>query len=470
MITSSDIQKILFEASNILQGIHMVERRDCLLRLLLFKRLSDISDNTKKQPFSVPIPWSEIEEIKERKNKDLAEALDAALIDVESANPMLEGVFTSLGKGYWSKFEKETLKELFHCFSQINLSSQNLQYLGALGDVCSDTLEWFASESRTYGDRYISHQVAQLIVKIMNPQADFQICDPVCGSGELLAECAQYIVDELADLSKVRLFGQEENVNLARIATINLILHGISNFNIQLGDVIESPKFVQNNALSQFDIVLTNPPFNLSYLEDKIQQEDVYQRFSYGIPSNGLGNLLFIQHIISSLKATGRAAVLMPHGVLSNRGEGEIRQKIIDEDVIEAIIGLPPKLFYNTTIPVVLMILNRSKSNKQKILFIDARNEYKSNKIKNLLLSEHTDRIIDTYRNFKTEENYSKIVQLKDIAEKGYDLSIGHYVILQKKEDLDIDQEVSELRKLEAERGRLEIVLDECLQALGIDL
>lgn len=195
------------------------------------------------------------------------------------------------------------------------------------------------------------------------------------------------------------------------------------------------------------------------------------KRFDYGIPGNGIGNYLFIQHILSSLGKQGKASVILPRGVLSREGdEGQIRKKIIEDDLIEAVIEIAPKLFYNVSIPVVIMIFNRNKYHKNKILFIDASREYEAKRGQNFLQPEHIDRIVCAYRSLEDEEGFAKIVSIEEIAKKNYNLSVDYYVIPPADEKIDISVEVSNLHRLEAERSELETKIDDYLRALGIKL
>jgi type I restriction enzyme M protein len=469
MLNSSDMNRILLEANDILKGTYPSERMECLLRLFLFKRLSDISDGTAEKVFTIPshLRWSVMEGIQQ----DFAQKLGETLRDIEESNSNFKGVFMPSGINYWSKFDNATMQRLIRCFSNLNLSNQNLNS-ELLGSVCEDLIEQYISAEGMVRTRHPPRQVTQLIVKLIKPTQGSQICDPACGSGELLVECVRYIRQNSEDPLRAGLFGQEANINLAAITKINLILNDVNNFDVQLGDVVLNPKFVHTESLRQFDIVVTNPPFNLKYTVDSVNQ-DSYKRFPLGVDSGRSGNFLLIQHILSSLNETGRAAVLLPHGALSNREEQQIRKDIIKKDLVEAVIGLAPRLFYNSSVPVALMILKRSKTNRKKILLIDAKQEYQASKGKNILRSEHINRIASTYHNFEAIEGYSKIISLEKIAENNHDLSISRYVLPtsnNKQENPNANLEIEKLHELEVERDEIENQVDCYLKSLGVEL
>jgi type I restriction enzyme M protein len=468
MLNSSDIERILLEVNGVLKGTYPSERMDCFLRLLLFKRLSDTSDGTTEKAFAIPshLCWSVIEGTQ----RDFAQKLGQILRGIEESNSNFKGVFMPLGINYWSKFDDATMQKLIRCFSKLNLSNRNINS-DLLGRVCEDIIEWYISAEDAVRSRYTSRQITQLIVKLIKPTQGSQICDPACGSGELLAACVRYIRQNSEGPLRAGLFGQEANINLATITKINLILNDVNNFDVQLGDVVLNPKFVHTGGLRQFDIAVTNPPFNLKYPVDSVNQ-DSYKRFPLGVASGRSGNFLLVQHILSSLNETGRAAVLLPHGALSNREEQQIRKDIIEKDLVEAVIGLAPRLFYNSSVPVALMILKRSKMNRKKILLIDAKQEYQASKGKNILQSEHINRIASTYHNFEAIEGYSKIISLEKIAENDHDLSISRYVLptSNKQGKPNANLKIEKLHELEVERDEIENQVDYYLKSLGVEL
>lgn len=469
MLNVLEIERILWRVMEVLRANYSLDEiRDCTLKLLLFKRLSDLSSE-EGQRLSVPKEshWFVIE----HEQHHLAQKLNESLTLLETANPNLEGVFTNLEVNFWSRFNDETLQHIIKIFSELNLSGEKSDDLSQLAEASGWFIEKIASTGANIREIYTPQQLTTMMVRLMNPQQEISIYDPACGSGEFLAESVRFIREDRGDLSKVKIYGQAANIQECATAKTNLILHGIENSDIRLGNAIFEPCFVEDGEVRLFDIVVANPPFNLKYSLERFKEVDYSNRYPYGIPSNGNGNFLFIQHIISSLTNTGKAAVLLPRGVLFSRGEeAEIRKTIIAADLIKAVIELAPKLFYHVSIPVVIVIFDRSKSNKNKVLFIDASCEYKAGRGQNLLQHEHVERILSTYRNFQEEEGFARLVSVKEIAENKYNLSVNRYVIPPTNEKINISLEIEKLHHLEAERSKLEGRIDDYLQALGIKL
>ncbi|MEH2354509.1 N-6 DNA methylase [Nostoc sp.] len=469
MISAVEIERKLWQIIDVLREKYALgESVDCVLKLLLFKRLSDQSCTEERTRLSVPeeARWSVIQ----RRRRALAQKLSEALTVIEETNSNLRGVFTNSEINFWTRFDDKTLLRIIKLFSELDLSNENFDDLNELGKAGENFIEKSAYLEGIAGI-YTPHQLTQMMVKLINTQQETSIYDPACGSGEFLAEAVKFIKKIGGNLSQVNIYGQNTDIHKYATAKTNLILHGIDSPDIRIGNAILEPCFVKDGKARLFDVVLSNPPFNLKYLPMDLMQVNYPSRFSYGVPSNGIGDFLFIQHILSSLNNTGKAAVLLPRGVLFREGdEGEIRRKIIEADLIEAVIELAPKLFYYTSIPVVIMIFNRRKLNKNKILFIDASREYEAVKGHSLLHCKHIDHIVSTYRSFSDEEGFAKLETVEKIADNKYNLSVNCYVIPPANEKIDLTMEVSKLHKLEAERSELETKIDYYLRALGIKL
>jgi type I restriction enzyme M protein len=288
----------------------------------------------------------------------------------------------------------------------------------------------------------------------------------------------------------VLLYGQEVNLESWAIAKINLLLNNLYNFDIRLGDTLRDPQLVEGNKLMLFDRIIASPPFNVMW-GDEIGKIDKYNRFPYGIPPKNSGDFAFIQHILATLNDTGKAAVVVPPGVLFRGGgvvvrpgvlfrrgtEGEIREKLITADLIEAVIGLPPNLLYGTGIPIVILIFNRKKPEKHKgkILFIDASREYQKGKGRNYLGEQDIAQIVSVYQAFQDlvsledQKGYAKVVSFEELTNNDYNLNIHRYMETPKLE-VDIPAEITKLRELEAERAEAESEMNECLRALGVKL
>jgi type I restriction enzyme M protein len=334
----------------------------------------------------------------------------------------------------------------------------------------------------------------ELLVRLLEPQQDLSLCDPTCGSGSILVEWANQIKqqggDQNSDPNKVLLYGQEVNLESWAIAKINLLLNNLYNFDIRLGDTLRDPQLVEGNKLMLFDRIIASPPFNVMW-GDEMGKIDKYNRFPYGIPPKNSGDFAFIQHILATLNDTGKAAVVVPPGVLFRGGrvvvrpgvlfrrgtEGEIREKLITADLIEAVIGLPPNLLYGTGIPIVILIFNRKKPEKHKgkILFIDASREYQKGKGRNYLGEQDIAHIVSVYQAFQDRasleepKEYAKVVSFEELTNNDYNLNINRYMETPKLE-VDIPAEVTKLCELEAKRAEAESEMNECLRALGVKL
>lgn len=468
MLNAVEIEHKLWQVIEVLRAKYSLDEiRDCILQLLLFKRVSDLLSE-KGQNLSVPIEsyWS----VLEQEQHHLAKKFNEALTLMETANPYLKGVFTDSEIDFWSRFDDKTLWYLIELFSKLNLRGEAPDDLNKLGEISEWLIEKSASTGVNTRGVYTPRQITTMMVKLINPQQNTSIYDPACGSGEFLAESVRFIRESGKDVTEVKIHGQAASTQECATAKINLMLHGIDKPDIRPGNAIFEPCFVQGD-LGSFDVVLLNPPFNLKYSQWDLKAIRYPDRFSYGIPSNGVGDFLFIQHAIHSLKDGGKAAIVLPRGVLFRKGDEEkIRKEMIEDDWIEAVIELAPKLFYQTSIPVTVVIFNQNKPNKNKILFIDASREYEAGRGQNLLKPEHIDHIVSAYYSFQYEEGFTRLVSVEEIAENEYNLSVNRYVIPPVNEQINIALEVERLHQLEAERYELEKKIDDYLQALGIEL
>ena len=469
MLNAIEIEHTLRQVMEALRAKYSLDEiRDCILKLFLFKRVSDLLPE-KGQNLSVPIEsyWS----IVRQEQNHLAQKLNEVLTLLEIANPYLKGVLTDSEIDFWSRFDDKTLRYLIELFSDLDLRGEAPNDLNKLGEVS----EWFVEKSASTGANtrgvYTPRQLTTMMVELINPQQKASIYDPACGSGEFLAETIRFIRGSGKDVAEVKIHGQVASTQGCATAKVNLMLHGIENPDIRSGNAIFEPCFVQDNKLRLFDIVLLNPPFNLKYSQRDLEKIRYPERFSYGIPSNGVGDFLFIQHAIHSLKDTGKAAIVLPRGVLFRKGDEErIRKEMVEDDWVEAVIELAPKLFYQTSIPVTVVIFNKKKPNRNKILFIDASREYEAGKVQNLLKPEHIDHIVSVYHSFQDEEGFARLVSAEEIADNEYNLSINRYVIPPVDEQINVALEVERLHQLEAERYELEGRIDGYLQALGIEV
>lgn len=474
MLNALEIEVILWQAIDILRTQYSLgEVRVCILKLLLFKRLSDLLPHDGHQlPIGQESYWSLIE----KKHENLAKTINEAFILIEKEYPHLEEVLTDKEVltdskfDFWSRFNDKNLHYVIQILSKLDLRGESFSEVRQLGEVIEWLLEKIASLGEKTQRAYTPRHITTMMVELIAPQQGATIYDPACGSGGFLVEALRFVKRNKGEQAKIGLYGQDENIQECKIAKINLMLHGTEQPNVQLGNAIREPAFVEENHLSPFDAVLLNPPFNLKF--PKLTPESIVypSRFPYGIPRNGVGDFLFIQHALSSLKKKGKAAIILPRGVLFREGEEEkIRQDIIEDDWVETVIELAPKLFYHVSIPVSIVIFNRSKRNKKKVLFIDASHEYKPGRGHNILAPEHVERIVSTYCSSQDEEGFARLVSIEEIAKNKYDLSVNRY-IMYPNEEVDIASEVEQLHQLEVKRAELEKEIDNYLQALGIEL
>lgn len=504
MIGREDLERALWNAAGILRevfGSH--DYKNYLFRLLLLKRLSDVlgeeAEGVERKTTSHDLTWNEsyrhrffIPEnfrwsyLQHLNKYDVGRGLNQVAKAIETTNPELEGIFTSIDFGDNPNLvgirQHESvsyhLLRLIHHFSFLNLRNSNLAK-DALGEACEYLMEKSAADAgKKGGEFYTPSQVRELLVQLLEPQENMSICDPVCGSGSLLVECVRQIKGQRDTPHNLLLYGQEKNYETWAIAKINLLLHDIFEFDIRLGDVINDPQLIKAGKLMQFDRVIANLPFNLknwSYETTKFRVFD--ERFRYGISPQSSGDFAFIQHILSTLNNTGKAVVIVPLGVLFRGGsEGKIRRGIIEDDFIEAVVGLPSNLLYGIGIPIAILVFNRNKSTnrKKRVLFIDASKEFQGkNRSQNYLSVPGINHIVNVYQDFRNEQEYSKVVSLEEIAANDYTLNISRYVIpteIAINFDIEINKLGNKLLNLETKIAEAESEIDECLRELGVEI
>ncbi len=491
MITLDELVDKIEDAVDILQGhVDPSSYKSYLLRLLLLKRLSDRFEEEAKaieqkagnrdlawnspnvHHFFIPkgSRWSDLQHLKE----NVGDELNKAFAAIESANPRLQEIFADANN--WKRVSDELLLKLIQHFSFFNLQNSNLAEPNLLGEACEDLIERFVLSEGKSGLITTPRRLAKLMVCLIEPQKGMHICDPVCRTGTLLVECIHQITAQKGDPTSVSLYGQTEIRESWAITIINLLLHDVSDFDIRLGNIFREPELVQKDGeLMRFDRVIANLPFNIdNWAGDTMAEVDreKYNYFRYGIPSNINGNYAFIQHIIATLKETGRAAMLIPHGALFSMGaEAQIRAGIIKDDLIEAVIGLAPKLFSTSSVPAVILVLNKKKEKERRknILLIDASDDYQVGRKQNYLGDKDIARIISAYCNFQDEVGYAKVVSAEELAANDYILNIKRYVTPPKPK-VDLEAEINKLRALKAERTKVESEMNECLRILGIKI
>ncbi|MFW9262614.1 N-6 DNA methylase [Nostoc sp. CALU 546] len=499
MITLNELERELWRAADILRGhFSASDYNKYLFRLLLLKHFSDVFEeeleaierkkgnrdvtgSIPKQYFHVFVPersrWSYLQHFE----GNIGNALNIAFQNIEHENPYLESLFTSIEfenkHNYFASRENDKiLRHLIEHFSHLNLAYSNLAEPDILGKACEFLIEKFAVNSgKRGGEFYTPNKIAELLVNLLGVERGMKICDPVCGVGGFLVASVNYIKQVGLNIKDVSFYGQEKNLETWVIAKINLLSHGIFDFDIRLGDTIRNPQLLQDNKLMLFDRVIAAPPFNLNNWGYEKDGFEFYHRFQYGEPPKSSGDFAFIQHILATLKDTGKAAVIVASGILFRGGkEGLIRQRILKYDLIEGVISLAPNLLYNTSIPVAILIFNPNKSEKRKnkVLFIDASSKYQKIGKQNYLQSEDITCIVTSYQAFSDEEGFAKVASLEEIEDNDYILNINRYVLTPKteKDKIDIEAEIIKLRQLEAARTEAENEMNEYLRELGVKL
>ncbi|HEB56482.1 MAG TPA: type I restriction-modification system subunit M, partial [Gammaproteobacteria bacterium] len=373
------------------------------------------------------------------------------------------------------KQKNEILRHVLEDFNkpELNLRPSRIGTLDVIGNAYEYLIKNFAATSgKKAGEFYTPPEVSDLIAELLEPQEGDEICDPACGSGSLLMKCGRKIREKYNGSKKYALFGQEAIGSTWALAKMNMFLHGEDNHRIEWGDTLRNPRLLnKDESLMHFDIVTANPPFSLEKWGHDEAEHDRWGRFRRGIPPKTKGDYAFILHMIETLKpGSGRMGVVVPHGVLfRGAAEGKIRRKLIEENLLDTVIGLPEKLFYGTGIPAAILIFKKKKAD-DKVLFIDASREYADGKNQNALRPEDIQKIIDTCHKRESVDKYAYLASPEEIAENDFNLNIPRYVdTFEEEEEIDLMAVRAEREKLKAELARLEEEMEGYLKELGYE-
>ena len=451
-VTLSQLESHLWESANILRGpVDAADFKSYVFPLLFFKRLSDVHDEEhaaalkefdgdeeaalfpENYRFQIPedCHWRDVREVA----VNVGQALQTAMRGIEQANPhTLYGIF---GDAQWTNKDRLSdalLRDLIEHFSRLSLGNS-----AAKADVLGQSYEYLIKKfadatNKKAGEFYTPRSVVRLMVNILDPREGESIYDPTCGTGGMLLEAIHHVQETRGDVRTLwgRLYGQEKNLTTSAIARMNLYLHGAADFQIVRGDTLRSPAFFSGDNLATFDCVIANPPFSLEKWGDEVWCSDPYGRNFAGMPPAKSGDFAWVQHMIKSMAPnTGRMAVVLPHGALFRMGkEGEIRKKILGMDLLEAVIGLGPNLFYGTGLAACILVFRqkKEKDRRNRVLIVDASKEFKTGRAQNELLPEHVERIHGWVRDYTDVEGIARLVTLDEIAANDHNLNIPRYV------------------------------------------
>ena len=458
-ITLNQLENHLWESANILRGpVDAADFKTYIFPLLFFKRICDVWDEEYQEivdetgdeqlawfpeshRFQIPedCHWDDVR----TKASNVGAALQRAMREIEKTNPeTLYGVF---GDAQWSNKDRLSdalLKDLIEHFSKLPFGNKNVNS-DLLGDAYEYLIKKFAdATNKKAGEFYTPRSVVRLMIDMLDPKESETIYDPACGTGGMLLAAVQHVKEMHGDVKRLwgKLYGQEKNLTTSSIARMNLFLHGIEDFQVVRGDTLRNPAFFEGDRLATFDCVIANPPFSLKNWGEEMWLHDPFGRNFAGLPPSSSGDLAWVQHMVKSMAdVTGRMAVVLPQGALFRKGaEGSIRQKLLEMDLIEAVIGLAPNLFYGTGLSACILVLRKRKpaKYKKKVLIADASRLFRRGRAQNYLEPEHATGILGWCRGFADVQDAVRVVSLDEIKAEDWTLNISRYVLPPLQEDI----------------------------------
>jgi type I restriction enzyme M protein len=476
----AQLKQFLWSSADILRDrIDSADYKKYIFGLLFYKRISDIWDEEYKKileeyhdeevakadhnhKFQVPkdCRW----EVIQKQAEGIGHKLNEIFEKLTNANsPKLDKIFDDLDFANKDKFPNEVIQKLINHFSRHNFGDTYVS-TDILGDAYEYLIGQFAADAgKKGGSFYTPREVERVIINILKPHEKDHIYDMTVGSGGFLLEAYHYLKNEAGE-KKARslyLYGQEINIGTYAIAKINMFLHGLDSADIQRGDTLSDPKFLNSDSsLKTFDICVANPPYSISEWEYEIFKHDKHGRIAgYEMPPTKKADYAFVLHMVKSMNENGRAGIVLPHGVLFRGGaEGRIREQLIKNDLIEAIIALPSKLFYGTGIPATIVIFNKNKpqNRKNKIIIIDAEQDYEEGKNQNRLRIKDIEKIVSAFEGYQDIEKFARVVALKELEENEFNLNVRRYVENSEDEEvLDVKKVWDEVREIEKDREEI---------------
>jgi len=493
-ISQSEINNIAWKACDTFRGVvDPAEYKNYILVMLFLKYISDtwkanyekykeqfkgdeerIERRLKRERFILPKECTFDYLYSMRKESNIGELINIALTEIEEKNKAkLEGVFRNIDFNSESNLgrNKDRNKRLINLLKDFNdekldLRADNIDGEDVIGNTYEFLISRFASDAgKKGGEFYTPKEIAQLLAKLVRPKSGDRICDPCAGSGSLLIRVASEI-----EGNNFSLFGQESNGSTWALSKINMFLHQIDSATMKWGDTINNPQLIENDELMKFDIVVANPPFSLDKWGADTAESDKYNRFHRGIPPKSKGDFAFITHMIeTTVSNTGKVGVIIPHGVLFRSArEGKIRKALIEENLLDAVIGLPSNLFFGTGIPAAILIFDKAKTSKD-VLFIDASSEYEDGKKQNKLRKEDIVKIFNTFKERKAIDKYSYVASFEEMQENDFNLNIPRYVDTFEEEDpIDIREVQKKIEELEEQLSDVRNVMHGYLKELKI--
>lgn len=506
-INQQEINNIVWKACDTFRGvIDPSQYKDYILTMLFLKYVSDVHKDKfskylekyegdkeraeramRHERFVVPEHCTFDYLYEHRNENNIGELINISLTDLEDANREKlggedgSGIFrnidfnsSNLGD---AKDKKTRLKNLLTDFSdkKLDLRPSHLDGNDIIGDAYEFLIAHFASDAgKKAGEFYTPGEVSTLIAKLTKSAPGARISDPTCGSGSMLIKAGREVGSD-----NFSLYGQEANGSTWALAVMNMFLHGFDNASVRWGDTIRNPKLKEGDALMKFDTVVANPPFSLDKWGADEAAADPYNRFWRGVPPVSKGDWAFISHMIeTTYEGKGKVGVVVPHGVLfRGSSEGKIRQKAVEENLLEAVIGLPANLFFGTGIPAAILIFNRGKGINKNVLFIDASQRYEAGKNQNRLRDKDINDIVNTYRRFNSDElevgvvedKFSYVATFEEIQEGEFNLNIPRYVdTFEEEEEINIQAVQQEIDMLEEELDAVQLEMKSYMDELSL--
>ena len=517
-VSQDEINNILWKACDTFRGtIDASEYKNYLLVMLFVKYVSDVwtehyeqlkveyGDDEKRilrrlerERFVLP-PGCRFQDLYEQRNgkkveeggakkvaKDkekpkefsLGEIINQALEKIEETNrAKLAGVFRNIDFNSEANLgetidRNKRLKMLLNDFAdpKLDLRLSRIGNLDVIGNAYEYLIGRFAAGAgKKAGEFYTPPEVSELIAELVAPMPGERICDPTCGSGSLLIKCAKFV--ERSGSRDFSLFGQESVGGTWALAKMNMFLHGVDGARIEWGDTIRNPKLLENDKLIRFEVVVANPPFSLDKWGADDVEDDRFKRFGRGIPPKGKGDFAFILHMVETMSLeNGRMAVVVPHGVLfRGSSEGKIRRQLIEENGLDAVIGLPSNLFFGTNIPAAILIFKQNKPDTS-VLFVDASQDYEKSTNQDRLRDIDIKKTVKAYNNRQTSDKYSYVATFEEIEGNDFNLNIPRYVdTFEEEEVIDIEKLQSQIYSLESSLSKYKNKMIDYLKELGYD-